>query len=335
MTRAFACADEDRRSPSRRDVLAALGLGTATVVATQLPRSAARAADGDTLLLGRFNLASSETSLQAGDVGLRVSNDTSSAGAVALIGEGKGEGGCGVSGTSEHSVGVMGHSKAGPGGWFSTDAGDALKVDGGARVMGAVEDYLAVIENAGTGERSGGLIIRSSGSWPALSANAMDGEGGWRMDGTAIETRGKLVVEAEARLEDPSGGHGGFAAVIYNHMVDPASGGLLVVQPSGSGGPAVDASCPGGIGLRVSGTARFSTCGSATLPATSTSVMVPLESVTAQSHVTVTFVTDPGTRSVSWVERTPGVGFTVHVTPYKGRSAPALPFTYLVVEPAW
>jgi hypothetical protein len=335
MTRTSACAEEDRHSPSRRDVLAVLGLGTAAVVGTQLPRSAASAADGDALLLGQTSSAASETRLEAGGVGrsLVVANVNAGHG-IAVVGEGTGDGGCGVLGSSEHSVGVFGESLTGEGGRFTSQSGTALKVEGAARVMGKVDDNLAVIENVGTG---GGLSCASSGGGAALFAIAIGGddEHGWRMGGTAIETRGKLVVEAKAHREDPSGGNDGYAAVIYNHLVDPTSGGLLVVQPSGSGGPAVDASCPGGIGLRVSGTARFSTCGSATLPANSTSVAVDHPSVTSRSHVTVTFVTDPGTRSVSWVDRTEGGGFTVHVTPYKGRSAPELTFTYLVVEPAW
>jgi hypothetical protein len=203
MTRTSACAEEDRHSPSRRDVLAALGLGTATVVATQLPRSAASAADGDALLLGQSNLASSETRLQAGDVGrsLAVANASTGHG-IAVAGEGTGDGGCGVLGSSEHSVGVFGESATGEGGRFTSESGTALKVNGKTHMLGEVDDSLAIIENTGTGENSGGLIIWSSGPSPVLSAQATGGddEHGWRLDGCAIETRGKLVVEAKAHL---------------------------------------------------------------------------------------------------------------------------------------
>lgn len=74
--------------------------------------------------------------------------------------------------------------------------------------------------------------------------------------------------------------------------------------------------------------------------------------MTAESHITVTLMANPGQARVVWVERQPGIGFIVHTTsnlsggqpavgsPGGGRPAQGegpsswnVPFTYLIVEP--
>ncbi len=86
----------------------------------------------------------------------------------------------------------------------------------------------------------------------------------------------------------------------------------------------------GGLALAVVGKARFSTAGVEVVPAKVNAVAVSNSAVTAVSHITVTFTGDPGRASVVWVERQPGIGFTVHLS---GRPRSAVPFTYLIVEP--
>jgi hypothetical protein len=54
--------------------------------------------------------------------------------------------------------------------------------------------------------------------------------------------------------------------------------------------------------------------------------------VTADTHISVSLASDPGPRQLSWVERDPGSGFTVHMSgPTK--KAPETSVTYVLVEP--
>jgi len=86
----------------------------------------------------------------------------------------------------------------------------------------------------------------------------------------------------------------------------------------------------GGLALDVVGKARFSTAGDGVVPAKAGSTALSNSAVTADSHVTVTFTSDPGAASVAWVERQPGTGFIVHLS---SRPRWNVPFTYLIVEP--
>ena len=95
----------------------------------------------------------------------------------------------------------------------------------------------------------------------------------------------------------------------------------------------VEARSDTGMALKVGGPAGFATAGAGIVPAGAAAVFVDAPAVTADSHITVTPSSDPGQRSVRWVERDPGNGFTVHMSgaPPKQRAQTA--FTYLVVEP--
>jgi hypothetical protein len=87
-----------------------------------------------------------------------------------------------------------------------------------------------------------------------------------------------------------------------------------------------------GIALQVRGSARFSTAGTATIPAGTDAVFVANPAVTEESHVSVTVASDPGSRQLTWVERNPGAGFTVHMSS-QTKKVPETSLTYLVVEP--
>jgi hypothetical protein len=85
-----------------------------------------------------------------------------------------------------------------------------------------------------------------------------------------------------------------------------------------------------GRGLAVKGRASFSSCGSDIIAAGGTSKTVNNPAVNANSHITVTLSTNPGSAQVLWVQRQEG-SFTLHLT----RSVTnATSFTYLVVEPS-
>jgi hypothetical protein len=89
-----------------------------------------------------------------------------------------------------------------------------------------------------------------------------------------------------------------------------------------------------GVALRVDGKARFSTAGAGTIPTGQNSVSVFNPAVTADSHITVTLVSNPGNRVLRWVERNAGAGFTVNLLQTQPGPKPATGFTYLIVEPA-
>ena len=89
-----------------------------------------------------------------------------------------------------------------------------------------------------------------------------------------------------------------------------------------------------GIALAVSGRSRFGTAGSAVIPAGQSSVFVENQAVTGDSHISVTLVSDPGRRELGWVERSPGSGFTVHLTDAPPPRRPETSLTYLIIEPS-
>jgi hypothetical protein len=85
-----------------------------------------------------------------------------------------------------------------------------------------------------------------------------------------------------------------------------------------------------GIALDIQGTARFTSCGAGSVGAKTDTTTVVQPKVTALSHITITFVADPGDIGGFWVQRQPGTGFVLHLAK---KSDVAAPFTYFVVEP--
>lgn len=87
----------------------------------------------------------------------------------------------------------------------------------------------------------------------------------------------------------------------------------------------------GGIALDVAGRARFTTAGSATVPAKADTQVVSNPAVQANSNVIVTLTSDPGDAQIAWVERIAASGFVLHMTKKVG--APTT-FAYLITESA-
>jgi hypothetical protein len=90
---------------------------------------------------------------------------------------------------------------------------------------------------------------------------------------------------------------------------------------------------PNGWALVVNGRSVFSTVGSAVIAAGAESAFVPDLAVADTSHITVTLTSNPGPRQLGWVERSPGSGFTVHLTPAPRKQRPETTLTYMVAEP--
>ena len=109
--------------------------------------------------------------------------------------------------------------------------------------------------------------------------------------------------------------------------------GITGVLGTSEAGVGVEARSDTGMTLKVGGPAGFATAGAGSVPAGAAAVFVAAPSVSADSHITVTLSSDPGQRTVRWVERDPGNGFTVHMTAGPPKQPLQTAFTYLVVEP--
>lgn len=212
---------------------------------------------------------------------------------------GSSETGNGLEGFSQSGAGVNGHSSDGPGGTFSTDDGNFA-----VHISGSATDFALGVDNALVGEAAGGIFAISRGGKPAIEGDGLESEFG------------------------PGVGVQGVSGTADTFGQGPGVG----VQGISGTGVGVQAISSDGTALEVQGKARFSTAGVGTVPAGQNSVTVAQAAVTSESHVTVTPVGNPGTRHVLWVQRDPGVGFTVHMSSAPPPQRPATPFTYLIVE---
>jgi hypothetical protein len=155
-------------------------------------------------------------------------------------------------------------------------------------------------------------------------------------DGTGVLGRGKWGVVGNS---ESSGGAGvdGYASNLASnspgvHGQSDAPEGCGVLGEATAGGVGVLArSLTPGKALLVEGVASFSTAGAGLIPAKSSSADVENTRVTGNSHITITFTDNPGSASVQWIARKPGVGFTVNLT---DKVKASTSFTYLIVEPS-
>lgn len=203
-----------------------------------------------------------------------------------------------------------------------------------------------------------------AGSPTSLTGNVPGNDSLLTLVNTSTAKGHGLVVEAKGGFvppTDPSGagpsiaimGRGLNAAgtgLGSGHGVAGSSGtGIGVFGAAESGGIGVRGSCPGstpavkalsgtfgpdtpdgGLALEVVGQARFSTAGSAFVPAGSQDYQIANTAVTAKSHITVTFTGITGAIYLRWVKRKPGIGFVLHLS---GKPLMNTPFTYLIIEP--
>ena len=138
-------------------------------------------------------------------------------------------------------------------------------------------------------------------------------------------------VHGQTERSDRAGVCGEATGCLERGPCDPGTGtGVLGTSEAGVG---VEARSDTGMALKVSGPAGFATAGAGIVPAGAAAVFVAAPSVTAASHITVTLSSDPGQRSVRWVQRDPGNGFTIHMSSAPPKQRPQTAFTYLVVEP--
>ena len=236
----------------------------------------------------------------------------SQAGVIGMSGSGTG-----AEGRSSSGIGVHGNSQSGTGGQFSSGSGHALAAFGRATItadVAAVDGDTLFVENSQTGAAGGGAI---SAAAHGDEAHGVEGVA----HGLGVGVRG--VAGDDPFGQGPGDGVHGTTGT-----------GIGVLGHTTGAGTGVEgrAESPDGVALQVRGRARFSTAGSATIPAGTDTVFVSNAAVTEESHVSVTLVSDPGSRQVAWVERSPGSGFTVHTTG-QAKKTPETALTYLIVEP--
>jgi hypothetical protein len=200
-----------------------------------------------------------------------------------------------------------------------------------------VEDPVLFVENTGIGTNSvisvryvnqdaGGPAIASEANVSGLHAvasnvncDAIVGEA-LAKSGTATGVTG-ITESASIYSQEPR-------ALCGVHGFANTGTGVRGDSISGFG---VSAASPQGIALRVEGKAAFATAGNGEIQHGLSHISVPETHVTAKSHITVALTGNPGNHAaVHWVERTAGVGFTIHLT---NKLAHKTPFSYLVVEP--
>ena len=194
--------------------------------------------------------------------------------------------------------------------------------------------------DSGSGEFEGdGYLFRSLNTGESASTIRALGSGG------------KPVLEAETDAADGLAVHGVASGPGFGEAGQFGQGsgtGVEGLSRTGTGvrgtsvdGPGIHGQSttgPGGLfqsdsglALEVAGRALFSTAGTGNVAQGQSSAFVASPAITANSHVSVTLVGNPGPRQLGWVQRAPGSGFTVHLTSSPG-AKPKTPFTYLVVE---
>ena len=282
----------------RRGVLALIGAGGAAAMAALLGRtSGARAASGEALIIGEPNEAGDHSTQLAADVegpAFDVVNRTTGGG-----------------------LGIVAHTSG------SKPAIEGANCAGGDGVFGVSStpdpDGVGKGEGVGVAGFSGsGIGVQgSSQSGPGVFGGSQSGPG--VMGSSKAEGGGGTGVEGFSDSGDGVAGHSDSGRGVFGHS-DHGTGVVARVDDRDSG-----------LALEVEGKARFFTCGAYTLPRGDNSVFVDNPAVTDVSHITVTLTGNPGLRELRWVERMPGSGFRVHLTP--DRPKPATGFTYLIVEP--
>jgi hypothetical protein len=303
---------------ARRNVLTALGAGAGAAVVLALRGTApdpAEAATGGNFILGQVNDADQTTKLKQTAPGGAPNPvfEVEAADAMAIYAHANGIGisgigSIGVNGASGNPVlpGVLGMNNG-----------------GGPGVRGAV------------GSASGGVEGHNAGSGPGVSGDSVGGPG---VKGASTQAAGVFGASSGAGpgvSGDSAGGPGvkGTSTQAAGVFGESSGAGPGILGNSTGSGVGVKASHSGaGVALEVDGPARFvGAVGAGTVAAKADSAFVSNALVTGSSHVSVSLTADPGSSaSIQWIERSPGSGFTVHLS---GKVNNSTGFSYLIVEP--
>lgn len=308
----------------RRAFLAgAAGAAVGATAATLLPQTARRAHAqvGEPLLIGQNNDGDALATSLSASLKAPVPGPLEQNGALVLYNTASGVA------ADERAWALAAQSSAG-GAVFGITFGDPAEGGEPAGVEG-----MSGIPGPFEGVFGPAVGVRGvSGTGPGVHGESQSGKGleGVSQSGFGVEGRSQSASGLRGRSESWIGAEGftfsGLAGVVG--WAPGETPGVIAHSQ-----PAIEEPLPsdGGLALLVSGRAAFLTAGSSEVPARSVVASVANPAVKANSHITVTFTGNPGRASVAWVERQPGTGFIVHLS---GRPRWAVPFTYLIVEPA-
>ena len=222
--------------------------------------------------------------------------------------------GTGVIGMTDKGTGVLGQSNSGTGVKATSMTGTALQVVGTSTIScdtNSPTTAALMVENSGLG-----ISATSTSNFGLESCSPV-----LSVVGLAINPKTTSPSQAlKDWYTDPNRGSVGLLGYTQDGK------GVVGFADTGIGVLAISKGSPA---LRVEGKSSFSTVGSSDISSDKQQVKNPL--VTSKSHITVTLMDkNPGKVAVSWVERTPGKGFTVHLT---DKVQQKVPFTYFIVEP--
>jgi hypothetical protein len=339
---------------SRRHVLVLLGTGGAAAIATLFGRSYDVSAHGnvhetanspDFPAIHGENLSSGPGVLGTCASGPGVAAHSQTGNGV----EGRSDGANGMSGFSQTRFGVTGHSESGDGVAGSSQTGDGVEGSSqsgaggsfasqtGPGVVGGSQSGAGVTGHSGTGfggsfsTAGGDFAVHVSGSAVHFALgvdNSLVGQGAGGL--FAVSRGGKPAIEGDALPNQFSPGVG-VQGVSGSHLTFGQGPGVGVQGISGTG-VGVEAISTEGLALNVLGRVAFSTAGAGVIRRGMNADFIANPAVTTQSHISVALTDDPGQRQVRWIERMPGSGFTVHLSPPTGGGRPRTSLTYLIVE---
>lgn len=310
------------------------------VVGAALPVWEADAADGDNLVVGQFNNAESDTSLEGTlDSGstLRVANLAGDGAAV--HGEGP-NGATGVLGTSSSGLGLQGISDStgvlGEGGIDGVRAG--VGVHGIGHGIGKEIEGIGVVGHGrGPFGVGGEFTTESEGGTGAKGEAFGENSIGVYGHGELLGIRGHSFEGAGVEgLSGNGPGIYGIGEAAYGVFGVGALGGVRGMADLDSPGVLAESRRPetgidNGLGLRVLGQAEFSNAGEGVIPAfgSNSGPVIPPNGLPDRCNVLVTLTSDPGFFNfVRWVEIAKD-HFTVHLTV---RALQDVTFRYLVVQ---
>ncbi len=248
-----------------------------------------------------------------------------------VIGEAQGQEADGVRGDNPDGDGIHGEGRTGVRGRSSTEDGEGVRGENtrgdGIRGEGrtGVRGESTRTDGYGVrGENREGIGVQGRGQVGIRGIASRDGgEEGERplpVRPTAIEAiadeDGSIGIEARAEREGTT---------------------ALRVESTREDAVALDVRVPeGGTAIHIRGAACFETVGVGVFASNSRSATIDDRRVTDQSFIYTMLTGDPSTGNspsrvaVSWVERHPRSGFTVHLD---GQVNAETPFSYFIVEP--
>ena len=150
---------------------------------------------------------------------------------------------------------------------------------------------------------------------------------------TLMGAGGAAIVASQLASGEAKAGHDGTNTMHLGEANQSGASSSITANVTAAPTLGLSNNNAGGSALQVQGKAKFSTAGSGVVPAGQASVFVADPDVTNESHISVTLVTNPVWRLLMWVERDPGDGFTVHLTPAPTSRRLETHFTYLITEP--